>query len=83
LTCPGEGGEWVVVDRSRDAAAIASCRDQTGAALLAALMNGDLSALAGASPETLAQCRSALLGARRGPRAKARPSVGISAFPQL
>ena len=66
-----------------DAAAVASCGDKTGAALLAALMNGDLAVLADASPETLARCRSALRSSRRNLRARARPAIGTSGFPQL
>ena len=83
LSCPSEGGEWVVVDRTRDAAAVASCRDKAGAALLAALMNGDLGVLAEATPETLSRCRSALRGSRSHLKAYAWPAIGTGGFPQL
>ncbi len=73
----------MVVDKTRDAAAVASCRDKTGAALLAALMNGDLAVLAEASPETLSRCRSALRRSRRDLKAHAWPAIGTGRFPQL
>jgi hypothetical protein len=71
------------VDQTRDAAAVASCRDKTGAALLAALMNGDLGVLADASPETLSRCRTALRSSRRYVKAHAWPGIGTGGFPQL
>lgn len=59
------------------------CPDADGAALIAALMNGDLAVLANASPETLARCRGAIGEVLRVLRPYGRPSVGAAAFPQV
>jgi hypothetical protein len=83
LTFPGQGGDWVVVDLTRNAKAVASCRDEQGAELIAALMNGDLTALSSASDDTVARCREAIHGALRTLRPRGRPSVGVDTFPQL
>lgn len=83
LTFPGRGGEWVVVDLTRNARTVASCRDERGAELIAALMNGDLKALSSASADTVARCREAIHGALRTLRLRGRPAVGVDAFPQL
>ena len=83
LPSPGRGGEWEVVDQTRAATAVVSCSNRAGAALLAALMNGDLAVLADASPETLSRCRSALRGSRRDLGASAWPAVGTGGYPQL
>ena len=83
LTCPGKGGEWMVVDQTCNARAVASCNDAEGAELMAALMNGDLSALASASPEALTRCRRAMGDLLRVMRPRGRPAVGRDAFPQI
>ena len=82
-TCPGEGGKWMVVDRTCSARAVASCGDAAGAELIAALMNGDLAALANASPEAVTLCRKAMSDLLRVMRPHGRPAVGKNAFPQI
>ena len=82
-TCPGEGGDWVVVDTNRNAREVASCADPQGAELIAALMNGDLTALATASPDALTCCRRAIGDILRVLEPNGRPAVGTDSFPQL
>ena len=82
-TCPGAGGDWVVVDQDRNHEAVMHCCDAQGAALIAALMNGDLDALAGADRKSLAICHGAIGGALRLPKPNVRPSVGYGPFVQL
>ncbi len=81
--CLGAGGDWVVVDQDRNQQAIMHCGDAQGAALIAALMNGDLDALAGADGGSLAICHDVIGGALRLPKPNARPSVGTVALVQL
>ena len=83
LTCPGVGGDWVVVDQDRNQEAVMHCCDAGGAALIAALMNGDLDALAGADRQSLATCHDAIGGALRLPKPNAKPSVGSGLLIQL
>ncbi len=71
---------WIVVDAGGKPA-LGCCADAGGAELAAALMNGDLAALARASPETLAQCRATLGDMLRGPRLRGRPAVGEARYP--
>ena len=80
---PEVGGGWVVFDEDRNHRAVASCREASGAQLIAALMNGDLAVLAKASPEALANCQSAIGGALRLLRPRGRPAVGSALFPQV
>lgn len=82
-TCRDAGGDWVVVDQDRNHEAVMHCCDAQGAALIAALMNGDLDALAGADWQSLAICHNAIGGALRLRRPNARPSVGSRALVQL
>lgn len=59
------------------------CCDARGAALIAALMNGDLDALAGADRQSLAICHDAIGGALRLSKPNAKPSVGSGLLIQL
>lgn len=81
--CRSEGGEWRVVDQASDHRTVLSCPDAPGAALIAALMNGDVAALAHVTPETMARCRAALGEAMRLLRPNGRPLVGLEMFPRL
>ena len=83
LTCPGVGGDWVVVDQDRNHEAVMRCGDAQGAALIAALMNGDLDTLAGASTEAVAVCHDAIGGALPLLTPNASPFVGSGPFVQL
>jgi len=74
--CQASSGDWVVVDQGRNDVTVASCADAIGAELIAALMNGDLTALAEASAEAVSRCHKAIGGALRVPRQRARPAVG-------
>lgn len=78
----GDNG-WAVVDQERADQTVLDCPDAAGAALIAGLMNGDLAALAAASPETLASCLAALAPMLRGLRPHGRPLIGVGAFPRL
>jgi len=80
---PDDGGGWVVIDQERNDRTVASCAEASGAELIAALMNGDLAALAMASAETMAYCKSAIGGALQPLRPRGRPAVGASLFPQV
>jgi hypothetical protein len=81
--CRDEGGEWFVVDQERDDRTVLHCADADGAAMIAALMNGDIAALADVSEETLARCRELLVDALRLLKPRGRPSVGAGDFPLL
>ena len=72
-----------MVDKDRNREAVIHCCDAEGASVIAALMNGDLGALAGASTQALAVCHDAIGGALRLPKPSARPSVGRGPFVQL
>jgi hypothetical protein len=82
-TCRGTGDNWLVVDQDRNQQAVAHCCDAQGAALIAALMNGDLDALACADGQSLALCHSVIGGVLRLPKPNGRPLVGAGAFVQL
>jgi hypothetical protein len=58
-----EGDVWVVVDEERDDQIAARCSQAAEAELIAALMNGDMTALANASAETAQRSYSAIGGA--------------------
>ncbi len=81
--CRGEAGEWFVVDREHDDQRVLHCPDADGAALIAALMNGDVAALADVSQETLARCREILVDALGLLKPCGRPSVGVEPFPRF
>src|SRR5208282_1828090 len=81
--CLVEGGQWVVVDQTRDDATIPYFSDATCAELTGALMNGELAALAYASNETLARCHNAIRGVLRSFRPRSLPAVGSGSFPQI
>ena len=76
-------GDWFVVDQDRDDRRVFPCPDADGAVLIAALMNGDIAALAGVTEETLARCREILLDMFRSPKRCGLPSVGAEAFPRI
>jgi len=80
---PGAGGEWDVVDQDRNDETVARCSDAHGAKLIAALMNGDVSQLASASPEALALCHVAIGRALRVRMSYGRPAVAGEAFAQF
>jgi hypothetical protein len=80
---PDADGGWVVIDQEREDRAVANCAEASGAALVAALMNGDLAILAKASAEALAYCHSAVDCALRPLRPRGRPAVGMALFPQV
>jgi len=83
-TCRAAAGDWMVVDQHRNDVTVAHCEDANGAELIAALMNGDLTALADASADALAHCRKTLGGALQQPKPRGRPAVGRASFlPQL
>ncbi|RBP12255.1 hypothetical protein DFR50_11484 [Roseiarcus fermentans] len=81
LPCRTEGGEWLVVDQKRGDRAVLSCPDAGGAAVIAALMNGDLATLAGMAPEALASGRATLSDALLHPCG--RPPICDATFPRL
>lgn len=72
-------GAWQVVDQERADRTVITCSDAGNAALIAGLMNGDLSALVGASPEVAARCRAALGHALGDARLVRRPQAGAEA----
>jgi len=71
--CRSEDGAWSVVDEERAGRTVIACSDAGHAALIAGLMNGDLSALARATPEMAARCRAALGDALAGFGSARRP----------
>jgi hypothetical protein len=80
-TCWVESGVWLVVDQTRNA--VARCTGANCAGLIAGLMNGDLTELALADAETLAQCHSKIVKVLGASRPRGRPALGSAAFPQL
>lgn len=81
--CRVEGGEWAVVDQTRNDTIVVQPSDGTGADLIAALMNGDLTPLASARAEALAHCYKTIRGSLGVLRPRGRPAVGSEAFPQI
>ena len=76
-------GEWVILDQQRDGGIVLRCADAEGAEAIAALMNGDLAALARVSPEAVASCQAIIGVVLRVLRPRGRPAIGEEAFPQV